>query len=70
MSNIFLYRGKIYSISDRNAFNEFVVVKLSLDRKDVLGAKIIPGKSEKQVEKLIKTFNFENFKDLPNEPIH
>lgn len=64
MVKVFKYRGRTYSMSDVNDRGEYVVVKLSKDNK-VESAKIIPGKSEKHVETMIKTNNFENFKNLP-----
>jgi hypothetical protein len=69
MSKVFMFKKKLYSISDRNAFNEFVVVQFSFDGKNVLGAKVIPGKSEFDVEKFIRLYPFENFKNLPDDPM-
>lgn len=69
MAGIFPYRGKMYSISDKNKFGEFVVVKFNVDKNgkptDIMGSKVIPGKSEKHIEQLIRKYNFENFKELP-----
>lgn len=69
MAKIFMFKKNIYSVSDRNALGEFVVVKLSPDKKNVLGAKLITARTEFEVEKHVRMFPFEVFKNLPNNPI-
>jgi hypothetical protein len=68
MAKMFMYRKKVFSVSDRNQFGEFVVVKFSSDLKNVEAAKVIPAKSEQHVEQLVRAYHFENFKNLPDDP--
>lgn len=69
MAKMFMYNKHIYSVSDRNALGEFVVVKMSSDKKSVIAAKRIPAKTEFEAEKFVRMFPFEVFKNLPNNPI-
>jgi hypothetical protein len=70
MAKTFIYNKNIYSVSDRNALGEFVVVKFSFDAKNVVDKpKVIKAKSEKEVEKFVRTYEWYRFKNLPDEPI-
>jgi hypothetical protein len=69
MSKMFLFKREIYSISDRNVIGEYVVVRVSADKQNVLGTKVIPARSEQEAEKYIKQFPWEVFKDLPKDPL-
>lgn len=66
---MFVCKGKLYSISDKNPLGEFVVVKMSLDHEEIFGAKIIPAKSEAQVEVYVRAYPWDKFRDLPNNPV-
>lgn len=70
MAHMFVYKGNIYSVSDKNRHGEFVVLKMDMNMKDMKDAKIIPAKSEQHVEKLIRSYKFEGFKTLPMDIIN
>lgn len=64
MANAFTFRGSIYSISDKNELNEYVVVKLN-KHKEIQDARITVANSEKEIELKIRRYGLNNFKVLP-----
>lgn len=68
MAKVFVYRKDIYSVSDRNAAGQFVVVRMSADKQDIKGAKIIPAATELHAEKLIRLYPWNSFNNLPDDP--
>jgi hypothetical protein len=69
MAKVFMYNKKIYSVSDRNAIGEFLVVKMSFDKETVEDVRLVPALNEQQCEKFVKTNPFYLFKKLPYNPI-
>jgi hypothetical protein len=70
MARTFIYKKKFYSVSDRNDLGEFVVVQFNYDKKEVLGAKVIPARTEYEVEKYVRLFPFQVFRNLPQDPMN
>lgn len=68
MAKMFMFTGKIYSVSDKNQLGEYVVVKMDL-KHNVLGAKVIPAKSEAQVEQHVRNYSWDLFRNLPDNPV-
>lgn len=64
-----MFKKEIYSVSDRNVIGEYVVVRVSADKQEVKGTKVIPARSEQEVEKYVRQFPWEVFKDLPKDPL-
>jgi hypothetical protein len=64
---VFRHDGKIYSISDRNKYGEYVVIKLEDDVDGVtqmVGTCIIKANDLKGVQAQIEKYPFEMFKQF------
>jgi hypothetical protein len=70
MAKTFIYNKNVYSVSDRNALGEYVIVKFSFDAKNVVDKpKVIKARNEKELEKFVRTYAWHTFKNLPDNPI-
>lgn len=69
MAKVFMYQKKIYSVSDKNALGEFLVIKMSFDKETVEDVRLVKANNEQQVELFVKTNPFYLFKKLPYNPV-
>jgi hypothetical protein len=71
---VFQHDNHFYSISSKNRYNEFIVIKMTQDmttgEMSIEGTAIVKASSIKGVQQQIGKYPFEQFKKFENNSLH